>query len=455
MVAELANRQPLRDAAVSVVARLQRHGHLAYFAGGCVRDALLGQPPKDYDVVTAATPEQVQSLFARTVPVGAQFGVVRVLERPYEFEVATFRADGKYLDGRRPQSVTFSSPEEDAQRRDFTINGMFLDPIADRVIDHVGGREDLARGIVRAIGNPEERFREDRLRLLRAVRFAASLGFAIEAATWQALRTHSAELKAVSAERIRDELNKILADPQRVRGLDLLEASGLLRAVLPEVADLQGCAQPPQFHPEGDVYIHTRQMLGLLPPDAPRLLVWAVLLHDIGKPPTQTLDPAEGRIRFNGHDRVGAEMTARVFARLRFSNEETAAVVEAVRHHMAFKDVREMRPAKLRRFLARPNLPLELELHRIDCAGSHGDLENYEFLVGKRAELAAEPLIPPPLVTGHDLIALGLRPGPEFRRLLEAAQTAQLEGEIRTRDEALALVQALAKAGLPSDAPLA
>ncbi len=444
---KLLDTSPLVEVATSVVRRLRDRGHLAYFAGGCVRDALLGFRPKDIDVATDARPERVQELFARTVPVGAKFGVIRVLENEWEFEVATFRSDGAYLDGRRPETVTFSSAEEDAQRRDFTINGMFYDPIADRVVDYVGGREDLQKKLVRAIGDAQLRFAEDRLRMLRAVRFAATLQFEIGAETWSALRRDAKEIHVVSPERIRDELMKILADPHRVRGFDLLDASGLLEQILPEVAALKGCEQPPQFHPEGDVFVHTRRMLEFLPSDAPGLLALMVLLHDIGKPPTQTCDPAEGRIRFNGHDEVGAAMSLAVMERLRFSGQEIETVTDAVRTHMMFKDVPRMRPAKLRRFMARGNFGLELELHRVDCLSSHGDLENFQFLLQKEKEFEKEPLIPPPLVNGHDLIALGLSPGPRFGQILERVQTAQLEGEIQTRAEALALVQRLAVEG--------
>jgi tRNA nucleotidyltransferase/poly(A) polymerase len=440
---KLLNSSPLVEGAISVVRRLHRHGHIAYFAGGCVRDALLGFRPKDIDVATDARPEEVQRIFARTVPVGAKFGVIRVLENECEFEVATFRSDGAYLDGRRPETVNFSSAEEDARRRDFTINGMFYEPIADAVVDYVGGREDLERRVIRAIGEANLRFGEDRLRMLRAVRFAAALDFEIDTETWNALRADASQIKVVSPERIRDELMKILADAHRVRGFDLLDASGLLEQILPEVSALKGCEQPPQFHPEGDVYVHTRKMLEFLSPDASPLLALMVLLHDIGKPPTQTCDPVEGRIRFNGHDEVGAGMTIAVMERLRFSSDEIEAVASAVRSHMMFKDVPKMRPAKLRRFMARENFGLELELHRVDCLSSHGDLENFEFLLQKEKEFENEPLIPPPLVNGHDLIALGLTPGPRFREILEKVQTAQLEGEIHLRDEALALVRQL------------
>ncbi len=433
--------------ATSLVRRLQGNGFIALFAGGSVRDALRGLPSKDIDIATSATPADVQSLFRKTVPVGVQFGVVRVLEAGCEFEVATFRSDEQYIDGRHPQSVRFSSPEEDAQRRDFTINGIFYDPIADAVLDFVGGQADIDRGLVRAIGEPAHRFREDRLRLLRAVRFAATLGFSVEELTWKEIQSQAPEILQVSPERIRDELVKILSHPTRLRGFDLLDASGLLAIVLPEVSSLKGVEQPAEFHPEGDVYVHTRKMLESLAPDSPPLLVLAVLLHDIGKRSTQTFDPQENRIRFNGHDRVGAEMAEQVLTRLRFSRAEIDAVVEVVRNHMVFKDVQRMRPARLRRFMARDTFPLEIELHRIDCESSHGSIDNYHFLKDKAAEFSAEPLIPPPLVTGRDLIALGLEPGPVFGKILEAVETAQLENEITTKEEALVLVRRLTGEG--------
>jgi putative nucleotidyltransferase with HDIG domain len=430
-------------AATKVVRRLRESGFLAYFAGGCVRDALLRKQPKDIDIATDAEPVDVQKLFTRTVAVGAKFGVVRVLESGFEFEVATFRSDGVYLDGRRPTSVTFSSPREDAQRRDFTINGMFYDPVEDQVVDFVGGRSDLEHRLVRAIGDPKERISEDHLRLLRAIRFAAALDFEIESATWKAVTENAHQIGTVSQERIRDELVKIMADPRRVRGLDLLDKSGLLQNILPEVTRMHGCEQPPQFHPEGDVYVHTRLMLSLLPAEASSLLALSVLLHDIGKPVTYSFDEVDQRIRFNGHDQVGAEMAAEIMTRLRFSNEEIDIVVEAIRNHMVFKDTPNMRPAKLRRFMGRQNFPLELELHRVDCLGSHGDLQTYDLLVNKQKEFENEPIIPPPLLTGRDLIALGLKPSPRFGEILEAVQTAQLDGEINDRAGALRLLQTL------------
>ena len=431
----------MEPAARAVVARLQRAGHVAYFAGGCVRDALRGVAPKDFDIATDARPEQVQAIFPRTLAIGAHFGVIAVREGGWQFEVASFRADGAYIDGRRPVDVSFTTPQGDAERRDFTINGMFYDPVAEKVIDYVGGQADLAAGKLCAIGEADARFREDRLRLLRAVRFAAALGFEVEPETWAAVRAHAGEIGAVSAERMRDELVKIFRAPSRVRGFDLLDASGLTRVILPELDACKGCEQPPQFHPEGDVFVHTRLMLSLLPDEVSTPLVFSVLLHDIGKPPTARVDP-DGRIRFNGHEHVGAEMALTVMERLRFSRAEIDATVEAVRYHMAFKDVPNMRVAKLKRFMARTTFEDEMQLHRVDCLGSHGFVDNYHFLRAKQEEFAHEPLIPKPFVNGHDLITLGLPPGPRIGEILEAAQTRQLEGAFVDRDDALRWVKA-------------
>ncbi|MDQ6765717.1 MAG: CCA tRNA nucleotidyltransferase [Verrucomicrobiota bacterium] len=436
----MAERMTMESVAREIAGRLRERGHVAYFAGGSVRDLLRGEVPKDIDIATDARPEVVQKIFPRTYAVGAHFGVIVVLEEGMQFEVATFRSDGAYLDGRRPAEVQFATPEEDAARRDFTINGMFFDPSTEKVIDFVGGRADLEARVIRAIGNASERFAEDRLRLLRAVRFATVLGFEIEAKTWEALRENAPSIREISAERIREELVRIFLSPQRARGWDLLDASGLMAAVLPEVAAMKGCAQPPQFHPEGDVFKHTRIMLKMLPEQVSLPLILSVLFHDIGKPPTATVDEA-GRIRFNGHDRVGAEMTEALMQRLRFSRAEIEATVEAVRQHMVFKDVPKMRVAKLKRFMARATFADELELHRVDCASSHGMLDNYEFLLAKRDEFSREPIIPPPLVRGDDLIALGWRPGPRFGEILEAVETRQLEGGFLDRAEALAWVQ--------------
>jgi poly(A) polymerase len=405
-----------------------------------VRDLLSGKPPKDIDIATDARPDVVQKLFPRTYAVGAHFGVIVVLENGFQFEVATFRSDGAYIDGRRPVEVHFATAEEDAARRDFTINGMFFDPENGEVIDFVGGRGDLDRRLLRAIGDPAQRFAEDRLRMLRAVRFATVLGFEIDRATWEAVVACAASITQISAERIREELVKIFLSPNRARGWDLLDASGLMAAILPEIEAMKGCEQPPQFHPEGDVFKHTRIMVGMLPAEATLPLVFSVLFHDVAKPVTAMVDD-EGRIRFNGHDRIGAEMTEAIMERLRFSRAEIDATVEAVRQHMVFKDVPNMRVAKLKRFMARPTFEDELELHRVDCASSHAMLDNYEFLLSKKEEFASEPIIPPPLVRGEDLIALGLKPGPKFGEILEAVETRQLEGALKNREEALEWVR--------------
>jgi tRNA nucleotidyltransferase/poly(A) polymerase len=434
------NISPMEKAARQIVARLRERGHVAYFAGGCVRDLVRGEPAKDFDIVTDAPPEIVQQIFPRTHAVGAHFGVIVVLENEFQFEVATFRSDDVYVDGRRPSAVHFSSPEEDAKRRDFTINGMFFDPIANEVIDFVDGRADLEAKLIRAIGEPTKRFEEDRLRMLRAVRFATVLDYKIDNPTWAALVANAATINDISAERIREELVRIFLSTRRVRGWDLLDASGLMKNILSEVDAMKGCAQPPQFHPEGDVFQHTRIMLELLPEHVSVPLVFSVLLHDIGKPPAATVDE-NGRIRFNAHDRIGAEMTEAIMQRLRFSRAEIDATVEMVRQHMVFKDVPRMRVAKLKRFMARPTFEEELELHRVDCASSHAMMENYEFLRRKREEFANEPIIPPPLVRGDDLLALGLKPGPRFGEILEAVETRQLEGALKDRQEALAWVK--------------
>ena len=436
----------LENVARAVVLRLQDAGFTALYAGGSVRDRLMGGTPHDYDIATDAKPAEVQALFRRTFSVGAHFGVIVVLEGRFEFQVASFRADGLYLDGRRPESVTFSTPEQDAQRRDFTVNGLFFDPIADRLIDYVGGQRDIEARLLRAIGDPAARFAEDRLRMLRAVRFATVLGFDIDPATWRAVGENAKAIHEVSAERIREELVKIFLHPRRVRGFDLLDECGLLREILPEIEALKGCEQPPQFHPEGDVFKHTRIMLGLLPAEVSAPLVFSVLFHDIGKPGTHAVDPG-GRIRFSGHDKLGAEMTESLMSRLRFSRAEIDATVEAVAQHMVFKDVQQMRVAKLKRFMARPHFTDEMELHRVDCTSSHGMLDNYEFLRTKREEFASEPLIPPPLITGRDLMVLGLQPSPLFTEILEAVQSRQLEGSLASREEALDFVRSEYAAG--------
>ncbi len=433
--------------ACDIVAQLQRAGHVAYLAGGCVRDQLLGVEAKDHDIATSALPEEVQQIFPRVTDLtGKSFGVLRVLVGEASYEVATFRQDGPYRDGRHPASVRFATAEEDAQRRDFTINGLFFDPVANRLIDYVGGEADLRAKIIRAIGNPADRFAEDHLRLLRAIRFATRLNFKIEPGTWEAIRAEAGLIRTVSAERIRDELNRIFTVSKPELGLDLLDRSGLLAEVLPDIAAMHGVEQPPQFHPEGDVYEHVRLMLSKI--EQPNLeLALGVLLHDVGKKPTAKVDE-NGRIRFNEHESVGAEMAEKIMTGLRYDNKSIQTVRELVQHHMQFKDVTKMRTSKLKRMMARPTFPLELELHRIDCASSHGDLSNYDYLKHELETMSAEEIDPPKLISGRDLIAMGLPPGKTFSRILEAVRVAQLEGTVETRDDALELARKLAHRGM-------
>jgi poly(A) polymerase len=434
---------PARD----IVAQLQQAGYTAYLAGGCVRDHLLGIEAKDYDVATSARPEEVQRLFPRVTNLtGKSFGVVRVMVGEEQFEVAMFRQDGAYVDGRRPESVTSATPEIDAQRRDFTINGLFFDPVAEKLIDYVGGETDLRTGIIRAIGNPADRFAEDHLRLLRAIRFATRFVFKIEPKTWDAIRAAAPMIKTVSAERIRDELNKIFTASKPELGLDLLDRSGLLAEVLPDIAAMHGVEQPPQFHPEGDVYEHVRLMLSKI--EEPNLdLALGVLFHDVGKKPTAKTDE-NGRIRFNEHESVGADMSEKIMTDLRYDNKTIETVKEMVQYHMQFKDVPKMRPSTLKRMMSRPTFLLELELHRIDCASSHGDLSHYDYLKHLIETMPPEQIAPPQLISGRDLIAMGLPPGKIFSRILEAVRIAQLEESVQTRIEALAMARKLASRGM-------
>ncbi len=435
---------PAYDAAHELAHRLKAAGHEALFAGGCVRDKLLGREPKDYDIATSARPEQVLKLFPGSNEVGAHFGVVIVKHQGEHVEIATFRTDGSYKDGRRPEKVTFSTSEEDAQRRDFTMNGLFERPETGEIIDHVGGMADLRAGVLRAIGNPGARFSEDALRLLRAVRFSTVLGIEIEPYTRAAITACAPLLAKISPERIRDEFSKILLAPHRRAGVELLAASGLMGHIVPEFLKTIGCEQPPEWHPEGDVYTHTGIMLDMLKPDAPLELCLAVLFHDIAKPPCQTRDADTGRIRFNGHDAMGANMTDEILRRLRYPNGVIAAVVPMVARHMQFMNVKQMRTAKLKRFMSEPTFPEEMELHRVDCGSSNGFTDNYEFLQLKTVEFASEPLIPPPLVSGRDLIQMGMKPGPRFKEILEMIQTEQLEGRILDRQPALEYLRVLA-----------
>jgi putative nucleotidyltransferase with HDIG domain len=424
-------------AARRIVEKLRRHGHEALFAGGWVRDHLLGRRPKDIDIATSALPPQVHELFPHSLAVGASFGVVLVRMYGRCFEVATFRAEGPYEDGRHPSTVSFAGMREDAFRRDFTINGMFFDPLSGRVIDLVQGRKDLRHRIVRTIGLAGDRFAEDKLRMLRAVRFACALDFSIASGTAAAIRQHAPEILQVSWERIRDELLATLVLPSRARGLALWHELGLLEQVLPEVAAMDGVSQPEDYHPEGDVFTHTRAALSLLRNPSP-VLALATLLHDVGKPPTHSI--AE-RIRFDGHVEVGAQMTEAICRRLRLSSDHTEQTVDLVRNHLRFMHVQEMRRSTLRRFLRKPNFADHLELHRVDCRSSHRSLENYRFCRGELEAMRREPPHPERLITGRDLIGLGLRPGPLYGQILRQVEDLQLEGALKTRDEAFDFVR--------------
>ena len=450
----------LYRAALAVVQTLRAEGHEAYFAGGCVRDLLLGVAPKDFDVTTSAPPEQVMRLFPRTEAVGAHFGVVLVIDamdavegKRLATEVATFRSDGAYSDGRRPDVVTFSShPRQDVLRRDFTVNGLLLDvlrfeagePLEDCVLDFVEGRRDLAGRVLRAIGDPVRRFTEDKLRLLRGVRFAARLGFVVDPATLQAMQELAPQITQVSPERIREELTKILTEGAAHRGFDLLEESGLLAVLLPEIARMKGCEQPPAYHPEGDVWVHTLMLLDHLPAGASATLAWGMLLHDVGKPPTFTPpnpDNPGDRIRFHGHAEVGVAMARVILNRLRFSNDDCAQILELVKHHMQFGDVPKMKQSTLKRFLRMPGFDEHMALHYADVMSSHGMLGPYETARTALAEMSHEQIRPALLVTGADLIAAGYRPGPRFKDMLTAAEDAQLEGTVTDRAAALMLVK--------------
>jgi poly(A) polymerase len=426
------------ELAGAIVARLRAAGCQAWLVGGAVRDLLLGAPPKDFDVATDALPGRILELFPKASLVGAQFGVVIVRAGAAQVEVATFRSDHEYEDGRRPTSVSFETdPRQDVLRRDFTVNGLMLDPSTREVLDYVGGRGDLDARLIRAIGDPEARFREDHLRLVRAVRFAARLGFEIEPGTFDAIRRHHALIRLVSAERVRDELTRILTEGGARRGFELLDATGLLADLLPEVKAMQGVAQPPEFHPEGDVWVHTLLLLEKLDEPAPTL-AWGALLHDAGKP--STFRVAE-RIRFDGHVEAGVEIAERILARLRFSRQESEQVLALVANHMRFMHVERMKESTLKRFLRLPRFAEHLELHRLDTLSSNHRLESYEYVARRLAELPPERLAPPRLVTGADLIAAGYRPGPLFADMLAEVEDAQLEGRIGTKEDGLRLVE--------------
>lgn len=472
-----------RDAAIAVIRTLRGRGHQAYLVGGCVRDLLLGREPADYDVSTDATPDEVMHIFPRTLSVGAHFGVVLVPltslsfdaesgfdadaredsasgTHPHCIEVATFRSDGAYSDGRHPDAVRYTqNPREDVLRRDFTINGLMMDPFATgsvaiaehtpvvpgwgeqgmqshaKVLDYVDGRADLASGIVRTIGEADRRFAEDNLRMLRAVRFAARFGYAIDAATLHSIQRHAPRIAQVSRERVRDELTRMLTEGRAARAFELLDQSGLLTEVLPEVAKMKGVEQPPQFHPEGDVWTHTLLLLAGLEAGCPRTLAWGALLHDVGKPPTIRIAP--DRIRFDGHVEIGARMALDICNRLRMSNEDTSQIVALVDNHMKFPEVRHMRESTFKKFIRQPRFHEHLALHRLDCLACHGKLDLYDFTREKAAALPPDEVRPAPLLTGRDLIAAGYPAGPRFKEILAALEDAQLDGSLRDREAAL------------------
>jgi len=422
---------PMYQGAMKIVHRLVERGYRAVFAGGCVRDFLMGRFPDDIDIATDATPDDVVPLFAKASLVGASFGVVKVFAPPYTYDVATFRVEGPYHDGRHPSEVRFATEQEDARRRDFTINGMFYDPVRDELLDYVGGREDLARRVVRAIGDPDRRFDEDKLRMVRAVRFAARDAFTMDPTTIDACRHRADQVLETSSERIGIELDRILTQGNADRAVALLDDTGLLEHILPEIAALRGIDQP-RGHPEGDVYVHTVVMLGFMG-KAPIEVALGALLHDIGKAPTvQHTD----RIRFPHHCKVGAEMARQVCNRLRYPKRLTHIVSAITREHMRFKDVMHMRQSTLKRFLREPYFGHLLEVHRLDCLASHGDLTAWEFCAAHLAGLTEEETRPQPLITGTDLIELGYTPGPRFRTILAAVEDAWLEGTLDSADRA-------------------
>ena len=432
-----------RELANSVCNTLQSHGYEAFLVGGCVRDLLLKREPADYDVATSATPAQVLQLFPRALDVGAHFGVILLLQDSLKVEIATFRSDMGYSDGRHPDQVVYSkTPQEDVQRRDFTINGLLMRHDTGEVLDFVGGRDDLSAGMIRAIGEPSRRFTEDKLRMLRAVRFAARFGYTFEPATFTAIRQHASEIHAVSAERIREELTKLLTEGSARRGFELLDELALLSEVLPEVAALKGVPQPPQYHPEGDVWIHTLLMLEALPAQPSPTLAWGTLLHDVGKPPTfRPASETGDRIRFDGHVEVGVHMTEEICRRLRFSKDDTHQIQALVANHMKFKDVSQMRTATLKRFVRLPQFAEHLELHRLDCLSSHGKLDAYETVRTFLARTPAAEVKPHRLLSGDDLKDLGYTPGPEFQKMLVSLEDAQLDGTLHTREQAIEFVR--------------
>ena len=444
----------LKDFAISIIHTLRQHGFQAYLAGGCVRDLLLEREPADYDVATSATPQQVMEIFPDSYAVGAQFGVVLIhfpgkpsadaegsaSTKTHTIEVATFRNDLRYSDGRHPDEVRFSlDPREDVARRDFTINGMMLDPETNEVLDFVGAKKDLAAGVIRAIGDPARRFAEDKLRMLRAVRFAARFEYEIEAETWAAIRRHAHEIHIVSRERVRDELTRMLTEGHARRAFRMLDECGLLHEILPEITVMKGVGQPSEFHPEGDVFVHTLLLLDHLPRPCPPTLAWGALLHDVGKPATFRVAP--DRIRFDNHVEVGVKIAEEICGRLRFSKYDTAQILALVDNHMRFGHVYRMKESTLKKFMRMPEFDEHLALHRADSLASHGKLSTYEFIRQKLAEIPPEKIRPAGLLTGDDLIAEGYAPGPRFREILEAVEDSQLEGRLSSREAALEFVR--------------
>jgi len=419
--------------ALAIVKTLHDQGQEAYFAGGSVRDLLLEKSISEIDIATSASPQEIEQLFPKTIPVGKQFGVIVVVQDTNNYEVTTFRKEGDYVDGRHPTQVSFTDAQHDVERRDFTVNALFLNPFTEEVIDYVKGREDLERKLIRTVGPPQSRFQEDKLRLLRALRLACQLGFEIEQESYQQVKEHASQLTQVSWERIRDEVLKILTGPDPSRGLKLLFDSGILEVILPEIAAMHGVQQPPEFHPEGDVFVHTCLMFELSQ-ERSETLSLEILLHDVGKPPTFTI---KERIRFDGHADLGAKMAEEICRRLRISNQQIEEVVDVVKDHLRFIHVQEMRESTLKRFLRKTNFSDHLELHRLDSLASHGDLSSYHFCQEKLEELTQEAMRPRPFINGHDLIRLGLEPGPIFSEIMSAVEDFQLEGKLSSKEETL------------------
>lgn len=431
-----------RRKAEMIISRLKQEGFESYFVGGCVRDKLRGVVPGDYDIVTSALPDQVMTIFERTIAIGVKFGVVVVIVDGHPYEVATFRNDDVYEDGRRPSKIHFSSAREDVFRRDFTINGLLMDAGTDEIIDYVEGRADISKKIIRTIGDPVVRFNEDYLRMLRAIRFAANLNFSIHPQTQNAIQENAANIMGISAERISDELQKILTRGGARRGFELMAQTGLLRHILPEVDKMQGVLQPPRFHPEGDVWQHTMMMLDILSnetlPGIDPALAWGALLHDVGKPASRTED--KKGVHFYGHVKLGETIADDILHRLRFSRAQRETVLGLIRQHMVFMNVQEMRPARLKRFLRMPDFHLHLQLHRLDCLASHGILDNYQFCLEQLQNLEQDELHPSRLLTGDDLLAMGFAPGKLMGEILRALEEEQLEDRVQSKDDAVGFV---------------